>query len=140
LEFFITALRKNSRLRTLGLSMNKLGDDGARAIATLITVVGGAQPGHDCMLHTLELDSNSITDEGADALGRAMSENVELKCLNLRSNYITKEKVEWLLQEGEGTVSGVSRVEAELQKPLASKSRPVGAPSLSLQGRARRKY
>jgi hypothetical protein len=140
LEFFITALRKNSRLRTLGLSMNKLGDDGARAIATLITVAGGAQPGHDCMLHTLELDSNSITDEGADALGRAMSENVELKCLNLRSNYITKEKVEWLLQEGEGTVSGVSRVEAELQKPLASKSRPVGAPSLSLQGRARRKY
>ena len=91
------------------------------------------------MLHTLELDSNGITDEGADALGRAMSENVDLKCLNLRSNFITKEKVEWLLHEGEGTVSGVSRVEAELQKPPPlSKSQPVGAPPM--QGRAHRKY
>jgi hypothetical protein len=140
MEFFTTALRTNSRLRTLGFSMNKLGDDGARAIATMITVVGDAQPGHDCLLHTLELDSNGITDEGADALGRAMSENAELKCLNLRSNFITADKVEWLLHEGEGTVSGISRVEAELQKPapLAAKSRPVGAPPM--QGRAHRKY
>jgi hypothetical protein len=140
MEFFTTALRKNSRLRTLGFSMNKLGDDGARAIATMIAVVGDAQPGHDCMLHTLELDSNGITDEGAEVLGRAMSENAELKCLNLRSNFITKEKVEWLLVEGEGTVSGVSRVEAELQKPapLAGKARAAAAPPM--QGRAHRKW
>ena len=106
----------------------------------MCTVVGDAQPGNDCMLHTIELDSNGITDEGADALGKAMSENVELKCLNLRSNFITQSKVEWLLLEGEGTVSGVSRIEAELQKPppLAGRSRPAGAPPM--QGRAHRKY
>jgi len=92
------------------------------------------------MLHTLELDSNGITDEGADALGAAMSENVEMKCLNLRSNFITKDKVSWLLAEGEGTVSGVSRVEAELQKPPPLAGRPKAAVAPPMQGRAHRRY
>lgn len=110
-------------LRTLDLSMNKLSDDGAKAVATMLT--SSQEDGHDCMLASVDIDQNGISDVGADALATALGGNARLLNLRMRTNFVSETQVKWLQTVGDRMLPGIDRVDAILQK-----SRPdaKGAP------------
>ncbi len=66
----------NSNIRTLNLSGNNIGDDGAVALAAMLE--------RNTTLETLELNSNAIDLKGITALARALGNNTSLKVLGLR--------------------------------------------------------
>ena len=66
--------RKNSQLRTLGLSNNVISDDGAAALAEAIS----APPPQRCRLETLSLRTNRLGPAAVAALGDAVVSN---KCV-----------------------------------------------------------
>lgn len=107
IEFFPSAMRKNNGLRSLDLGMNKLADDGAKAVATMLTSSQGE--GHDCLLSSLCIDQNGITDVGADALATALGGNARLMNLRMRTNFVSEIQVNWLKTVADRIMPGVDR-------------------------------
>eukprot|EP01048_Picozoa_sp_COSAG05_P009761 COSAG05_NODE_821_length_7122_cov_142.066781_3_plen_600_part_00 len=113
IEFFPSTLRKNSQLEALSFAMNKLGDDGAKAIATMLSFVDPAvseaaansedQEDHNCLLQRLNLDGNGISDVGADALATALSGNSSLKMLSIRGNFLSEIQIAWSVTPNNST-------------------------------------
>lgn len=142
LEFFPSMLRKNSALKHVSLGMNKLGDDGAKAVATMLTAAGAPgcsledTNGHDCMLERLDLPQNGMGDVGAEALAVAMGGNRKLRHLNLKSNFISGTQASWMHTLAARAMPGVERIDTSLQK---SRNKPRGAPKkLSKQEAAKK--
>jgi Leucine-rich repeat (LRR) protein len=71
---------KNKTLRHLSLAGNKIGVDGAEALASLLIRQGN--------LVSLNLSNNRICDDGAKAFKTALANNKSLRSLDLRSNSI----------------------------------------------------
>jgi len=78
------SLKDNKSLRYLNVFNNKIGYDGAKAIAENIVA-------NHPMLEFLELGHNRIRDKGLDAIIDALIENKHsnLRILGLRFNFIT---------------------------------------------------
>ena len=77
------ALReKNSALRQLWLSHNKIADEGAIALA------GALKYESKSILQNLSIQHNLIRDEGAEAIADALKSNNTLQILGLRNKYI----------------------------------------------------
>jgi Ran GTPase-activating protein (RanGAP) involved in mRNA processing and transport len=79
----LAGLKVNSSLQTLNLTWNKIGDDGAVALAAGLKV--------NSSLQTLNLTWNKIGDEGAVALAEALKDNKSLQTLALCKNQIGDE-------------------------------------------------
>lgn len=73
------ALKRDSTLRTLDLSHNRIGSDGGDAIAQMI---GQA----NCSVTELDLSWNHINGRGAEELGDQLQWNTSLKTLSLAFN------------------------------------------------------
>jgi hypothetical protein len=71
-------LAKNSKLTTLDLSENRIGDEGAKLIAKGLA--------KNSALTTLHLSTNEFGDEGAKAMAKALAKNSTLTSLDLREN------------------------------------------------------
>jgi peptidyl-prolyl cis-trans isomerase C len=108
IEFFPSAMRKNSGLRSLDLGMNKLADDGAKAVATMLAS-SQDEEGHDCMLSSVCIDQNGISDVGADALATALGGNSRLLNLRMRTNFVSGTQVSWLKTVADRLMPGVDR-------------------------------
>ncbi|KAF9300443.1 hypothetical protein BGZ91_009807, partial [Linnemannia elongata] len=76
----ISNIMANSTLTTLCLGSNKIGSNGAKALAEALKT--------NSTLTNLNLQSNSIGDNGAQALSEALKTNSALTTLNLRGNSI----------------------------------------------------
>ncbi|XP_048051929.1 NACHT, LRR and PYD domains-containing protein 12-like isoform X2 [Megalobrama amblycephala] len=85
----VSALRSNSHLRELDLSMNKIGDEG------LMLLSDGLKDLH-CKLEKLELGCCEITAEGCAALASALRSNSHLRELYLTGNSLREASVESL--------------------------------------------
>eukprot|EP01063_Lacrimia_lanifica_P023068 TRINITY_DN30563_c0_g1_i1.p1 TRINITY_DN30563_c0_g1~~TRINITY_DN30563_c0_g1_i1.p1 ORF type:complete len:568 (+),score=247.65 TRINITY_DN30563_c0_g1_i1:101-1705(+) len=86
----LLGLIKNTSVEVLDLSHNKISDDGAKALATLLMRQGKA--GQDeCGIKHLDLADNLIGMAGGKALGRALSLNSSLRYLSLKLNHLTDE-------------------------------------------------
>lgn len=107
IEFFPSSMRKNNGLRSLDLGMNKLADDGAKAVATMLT--SSQDQGHDCLLSSLCIDQNGISDVGADALATALGGNGRLLNLRMRTNFVSEVQVNWLKTVAGRIMPGVER-------------------------------
>ena len=107
IEFFPSSMRKNNGLRSLDLGMNKLADDGAKAVATMLT--SSQDHGHDCLLSSLCIDQNGISDVGADALATALGGNGRLLNLRMRTNFVSEVQVNWLKTVAGRIMPGVER-------------------------------
>lgn len=83
---YATLLQNGHLLRNLSLKRCKLNDNTCKEIAASIEI---GTPG--ATLQTLELSSNSISDEGAVAFANVLRRNRYLLHLNLSGNYITDE-------------------------------------------------
>jgi Ran GTPase-activating protein (RanGAP) involved in mRNA processing and transport len=70
----------NGVLRSLDISTNGIGDDGAIAIAESLKI--------NAALTSLDLHACSIGDKGATALADMLADNFTLETLNLKANYI----------------------------------------------------
>ena len=70
-------------IEELGISANRIGDDGAKALATGLA--------HNTVLLKLDLSDNSIGGDGAKALLDALQNNTTLLELNLSGNKIGKD-------------------------------------------------
>eukprot|EP00729_Bicosta_minor_P016668 gene16669-5220_t len=70
----------NTALATLSLRSNKIGDDGATALAEVLK--------NNTALATLDLRSNKIGDDGATALAEVLKNNTALATLDLHGNKI----------------------------------------------------
>ncbi|KAI8916103.1 hypothetical protein EDD86DRAFT_197652, partial [Gorgonomyces haynaldii] len=84
-------LAKNQTIKTLDFCNNKIGDHGARALATLLV-----QP--NTVLETLLLGNNMIGYEGVQFFGKALQRNQKLQELDLRLNRLGDEGGAVLLQ------------------------------------------
>jgi len=71
-----SALRVNRVLKTLDLFNNRIGDEGAKALASALRVNG--------VLKSLNIHRNNIGDKGAAAIGEALRGNGVLKSIDLR--------------------------------------------------------
>jgi NLR family CARD domain-containing protein 3 len=78
--FVAELLRPRCELRLLSLENNKIGDDGAKAVAALLAVSSMAE---------LNLAVNLIGDEGAVALGAGLAASRTLKALSLYHNKVS---------------------------------------------------
>ena len=78
-----TALKNNTSLTSLNLLGNRIGDDGAKALATALET--------NTSLTSLELGFNRIGADGATALATALKNNTSLTSLNLLNNDIGDE-------------------------------------------------
>lgn len=74
----LAAALKSTMVQTLGLAQNAIGDDGAKALAELLSNSG--------TLQRLAIGINSIGDEGAVALAAALENNSVLNRLYLQRN------------------------------------------------------
>lgn len=79
LKCVMAGLVRNTTLLHLDLSHNRIDDNGAAAIATVLQK-------RDLALKTLDLTDNLIRADGAFTLGRALSNNSVLQVLSLRLN------------------------------------------------------
>lgn len=79
-------LRHSRTLRELYLFGNRVGDEGAVALASVLALKSSDK----CPLHTLVLAENGIGDAGAQALASALAMNplCTLDCLDLGGNRI----------------------------------------------------
>ena len=77
LVLIITALCKQSQLKTLVLNHNGLSTTGCKALSTLL---------HNSALGLLDLSSNEINDEGMDVLVPVLAHHNHLKSLYLCNN------------------------------------------------------
>ena len=73
-----TVLEKNRSLEELKLYKNNIGDEGAKALASALE--------KNRSLKRLELDSNNIDNEGTKALATALEKNTTLETLSLEFN------------------------------------------------------
>ena len=94
--------------------MNKVGDDGARGFAAMLDPTGGED---DCMLHSLELAGNAITDDGASVLASALRTNLSLHHINLCSNFLSESAVS-VLEEQDSHMGANGRVNAAFRACL----------------------
>jgi len=81
LSTIIEAISGNRSLEELHLCNNIIGNDGCRAIATLLSDPISS-------LHTLDLSGNVIHNEGAVTLASSLANNTKLRELNLAGNYV----------------------------------------------------
>ncbi|KAL7524032.1 hypothetical protein ACHAWF_000790, partial [Thalassiosira exigua] len=72
---FVDALAKNQSLRLLNLSRNKIGDEGAKRLATALK--------DSKTLERMYLYSNAIGDGGAKSLADALGISTSLKVIEL---------------------------------------------------------
>jgi len=77
------ALKVNAVVTELELSGNEIGEEGAKAIAEALKV--------NAVLTSVDLQSNSIRDDGAKAIAEAMKVNAVLTTLRLDGNEIGSE-------------------------------------------------
>uniref|UniRef100_A0A7S2WS07 Uncharacterized protein n=1 Tax=Mucochytrium quahogii TaxID=96639 RepID=A0A7S2WS07_9STRA len=87
--FLIEKLSKSphaSKVKSLVLQTNTIGDDGARCISKFL--VDGK-----CKVTSLYINDNKITDAGCEHLGQALAQNKSLKRLYLTRNSIGDEGV-----------------------------------------------
>lgn len=77
----LAGLVKNNTLTHLDLSHNKIGDDGAAALAVILSK-------KDVALKTIDLSDNCIRGDGAKSLGRALGSNTSVESMSLRLNRI----------------------------------------------------
>ncbi|KAH9255270.1 hypothetical protein BASA81_006710 [Batrachochytrium salamandrivorans] len=80
LSEFATALRVNSHLTTLDLSLNQIGPSGATELASVLA--------ENRTLRHLNLSDNNLGNRGAEALAAGLQYNTTLQSLNLSSNAI----------------------------------------------------
>ena len=78
------AFMHHGTLRQVGLSYNRLGPDGARALAAALGATSTNR------LQVLQLSHNAIGDSGAVALSQALRHNVFLRKLELEDNEIAE--------------------------------------------------
>ena len=71
---------KSNLINSLNLPGNKIGDDGAKAIAEALK--------ENTSVTNLDLSSNAISDEGAKAIAEALKENTTITSLDLDENQI----------------------------------------------------
>ena len=76
----IEAVRQHSSLEELNLRVNRIGNAGCEAFATLLDDL-------DCNLHTIHLGINGIGNEGATSLANALVRNNSLRKLNLLQDF-----------------------------------------------------
>ncbi|XDV15804.1 hypothetical protein PO909_015800 [Leuciscus waleckii] len=84
-----SALRSNSHLRELDLSVNIIGDNG-------LTLLSDGLKDPHCKLEKLELSYCEITDEGCAALTSALRSNSHLRELDLTGNNLRDASVKSL--------------------------------------------
>jgi len=72
--------KDNNAVKRLDLARNQITDDGAKALAQMLTT--------NATLEYLNLESNMISEKGGAAFGRAVLENSTLQYLNLMYNSI----------------------------------------------------
>ena len=89
-EFLSQALRVNSSLTYLDLTENSIGDTGAESLSQALTV--------NSSLTNLDLTGNSIGDTGVESLSQALTVNSSLTNLNLCFNGIGDTSVKSLSQ------------------------------------------
>ena len=77
-EVWNEALRMSSKLKTLCLAMNEIGDEGTKALAEALR--------YNSTLEALDIGFNSFGDEGAKAVAEALKVYSKLQSLNLQSN------------------------------------------------------
>ena len=85
-----SALRINTSLSSLDLSRNSIGDEGANSLAEALRV--------NTSVSSLNLGNNSIGDEAANSLAETVRVNASLSSLNLSTNSIRGEGLNSLAQ------------------------------------------
>ncbi|XP_039682183.1 NACHT, LRR and PYD domains-containing protein 12-like [Perca fluviatilis] len=92
-EYLSPALRQSEKLQELDLSMNEIGDDGLRHLAS-----GLRSP--KCQLETLKLSQCNIEQKGCSCLASALQKNTgHLKVLDLSINMVGDEGAIELFQK-----------------------------------------
>lgn len=84
----VCVLKDNPPLQALRLNNNKIGDEGAKALAEALA--------DNSTLISLELTNNWIGNDGANALTMALQHNISLKKLHLDRNNIEDDGVQGL--------------------------------------------
>ncbi|KAG0211160.1 T-complex-associated testis-expressed protein 1 [Mortierella sp. NVP41] len=79
IEVLCNALAHNRGLKILDLSLNSLGERGARAVAALLA-------NENCGLREIDLSDNELTEEGGMAIGQALKTNRHLQKLRMSSS------------------------------------------------------
>jgi len=82
----IVWILKSTKLVTqLDLTGNKIGDEGAKALAEVLKT--------KVVLNEINLGKNNIGNEGAKGIGEALAVNTTLACLDLRDNRVGNEGI-----------------------------------------------
>jgi Leucine-rich repeat (LRR) protein len=100
LKAILAGLVKNNTLTYLDLSHNKIDDNGAAAIGTILLK-------KDLAIRHLDLGDNCIRAEGAKHIGRALGANEVIQFLSLRLNRLGDQGGSWLLEKLSGNNSVV---------------------------------
>merc|ERR1712007_314830 len=99
-EALAEMLKVNEKVQVLDLRINKIGDEGAEALADDLAV--------NKTLESLYLTSNGIGDKDAEALADALATNKTLRYLYLQENEIGDKRAEAKLAPGIGKLKKAS--------------------------------